>query len=336
MIIKVKAQLSNSIYMINNNFYIKKNKPNLIVHVDVDSPIKLMNFYRINNVKFEKKELELFYETSWDRALVFFEKHNIKATFFVVGDEIESSVAIQNVILKAFKAGHEIENHTYSHPFGLASLSEDKIINEIIKCNKIIEKVTGCIPVGFRSPGYSINPKIINLLEKNGFEYDSSGFWSIMNPLLKISHRFIFKNGLKNEGFGNITRKLPQKPYKPVKNNLLLKSNNNRKIWELPLPRTVILGLPFYNNFNLWIPFFFSNYFSSYIRKPYIVYLFHIIEFMDLKDNLPKELKLHPNLKTPLDIKLRRSDIIINNLCKHYELIKTREFMQKLNNESIS
>jgi len=311
-----------------------QNPPKLVIHVDVDSPIKLMRFYQISGVEFDLKDLELFYETSWTRALQCFEKHNVKATFFVVGDELERSEVIRKVIFKAHQAGHEIENHTYSHPFGLATLSDDKIIYEIKKCSEIIEQVTGRRPIGFRSPGYSINSKIINLLQDNGLKYDSSGFWSIMNPILKSSHKLLFKNGLKNEGFGYVTRKLGQKPYAPDPNNWLHTSNNNRKFWELPLPRTKILGLPFYNNFNLWTPSVIANLISKRISKPYIVYLFHIIEFMDLNDNLPLELNVHPNFKTPLTKKLRRSEKIMTNLLTRYELMKTEKLVQELEDET--
>ena len=312
----------------------KSNQPKLVVHVDIDSPIKLMNFYQIKGIKFETKDLEMFYETSLNRALQFFEKHNVKATFFVVGDELESSKVIQKVILKVHEAGHEIENHTYSHPFGLATLSDDNIIYEIKKCSEIIELVTGRTPIGFRSPGYSINSKIINLLQDNGFKYDSSGFWSIMNPILKSSHKLLFKNGLKNEGFGYVTRKLGQKPYTPDTDNWLLRSNNNRKFWELPLPRTGILGLPFYNNFNLWTPSAYANLISKFISKPYIVYLFHIIEFMDLNDSIPHELNVHPNLTIPLNKKIKRAEKIMTNLYTRYKLINTEKLVQELADET--
>ena len=104
-----------------------QNDHKLVISIDIDSPIKLMEFYKINNVDFDQNKLELFYRIAWERALAFFDKHNIKATFFVVGDELENSEVIKNIVSQAFIAGHEIENHTYSHPFGLASLSDEKI-----------------------------------------------------------------------------------------------------------------------------------------------------------------------------------------------------------------
>jgi peptidoglycan/xylan/chitin deacetylase (PgdA/CDA1 family) len=299
----------------------------VLFHVDVDSPIKLMDFYKINDVAFSQNNLEVFYKTAWERALEFFDQRNTKATFFVVGNELNNSEVIQNIILQAHNSGHEIENHTYSHPFGLASLSEEEIRNEIILCNLIIEKITKTRPIGFRSPGYSINTKVINTLENLNFKYDSSGFWSIMNPMLKISQNIFFKNGVNNGDFGGVSRKLFHSPYFPHSNNWLIHSEKARNLLELPLPRTNLFGLPFYNNFNLWAPSFYSYYISKNIRKDNIVYLFHIIEFMDLTDNIPKELAVHPNIKIPVKAKMKKSGKLLANLLEHYEATSTRCFV---------
>lgn len=304
--------------------------PPLIVHVDVDSPLKLLTFHRIKNIDFSEKSLEEFYETSWERALIFFDKLNIKATFFVVGDELENSKTIQNVILKAHNAGHEIENHTYSHPFGLANLPIEDIRHQIIKANNIIYDLTGRHPIGFRSPGYSINSQVLKVLKECNIKYDSSVFWSIMNPILKYGQKYIFKNGIENEGFGEVTRKTPTRPYYPSSGNWNNPSDKNQSVLELPLPRTNNFGIPFYNNFNLLIPQFYSKFLANRINRSHLVYLFHIIEFMDVTDNVPKELIVHPNLKRPLKEKLKLSEDIISNLYKRYELKQTADFVNNI------
>jgi peptidoglycan-N-acetylglucosamine deacetylase len=308
------------------------NKPeskSLLVHLDVDSPLKLLNFYQVKGVHYDLNQLEKFYETSWSRALDFFDRHNIKVTFFVVGDELPQSELIKRIILKAHNAGHEIENHTYSHPFGLTTLSTDSVVDEIKKCNAIIKSVTGRTPIGFRSPGYSVNTQIINLLEQLGFAYDSSGFWSIMNPILHNTHKFLFKGGLKNDGFGHVTRRLPRRPYIPASSDWLIPSRD-RNILELPLPRTALFSLPFYHNFNLWAPSLFANLAARQIKSPYLLYLFHIIEFMDLTDDIPRALSVHPNLKTSVRDKIKASDRIISNLLKRYSHMRTSEYIDKV------
>jgi len=299
----------------------------LVVHIDIDSPIKLFNFYKIKGILYNQEELELFYKTAFERMFELFDKLNIKVTFFVVGDELQSSEIIQGIIKNAHLLGHEIENHTYSHPFGLAYLSEERIIEEIVMCNQIIEKTIGESPIGFRSPGYSMNLKVINVLEKLNFKYDTSGFWSIMNPLLKFSQNILFKNGVNNGDFGGVSRKLLQKPYVPHSDNWLISSNIKRDFLEIPLPRTNLFGMPFYNNFNLWAPVFYSNLMCKTINKDHIIYLCHIIEFMDMTDLIPKELILHPNIKTSAIKKINKTEKFISNLSKRYEPIKTRDLI---------
>lgn len=306
-----------------------KDEKKIIIHVDVDSPLRLLDFYKISGKNYSNERLEKFYEKSWERALDFFDHQKIKASFFVVGKELENP-AIKKVILRAHLAGHEIENHTWSHPFGLANLQDDQIRKEILLCNNIIKETTGSTPVGFRSPGYSINTRIINLLEELNFSYDSSGFWSVMNPLLKLSQHILFKNGVNNGDFGGVSSSLSHLPYTPHKKNWIHKSSDRRKLTELPLPRTKLLGIPFYNNFNLWAPSVYSDIISLNIHRPVLVYLFHIIEFMDLTDDIPEELSMHPNLKIPLKTKIGRSKKILDRLMKRYISSGTRELVREM------
>jgi len=292
-------------------------------HIDFDSPEVLLKFYKINNIVFGKEELEKFYVKSFSRILDFLNKLNIKASFFLVGNEIDTSPVIQNIVYKVHKAGHRIENHTYSHPFGLAEMTENEILNEIINCSDIIENATGRRPVGFRSPGYSIDNRIIRILKENGFRYDSSGFWSVMNPILEYGHKYLFKNGLENKGFGYVTRKLPHEPYYPSSDNWQKNSKTSENFLEIPLPRTKLFGLPFYNNINIWTPELYSQFIAGTIRRNSLVYLFHAIEFVDLSDNIPKELSSHPNIKIPVKEKIKRSEKILKTLLNRYAISRT-------------
>jgi len=304
------------------------NQKPLLIHIDVDSPLKLIDFYRLTSINYDTNRLEDFYRTAFERANDFFASQSVFATFFVVGDELEKSVAIQKLVLKAFGDGHEIENHTYSHPFGLTRLTDQEIRQQIEKCGRIIREVTGTSPIGFRSPGYNLDTRIINVLQELGYHYDSSGFWSIMNPLLSITRKFLFKSGLPNADFGVVNSTLPVRVYRPHVNNWL-RSHVTRDFLELPLPRTRF-ALPFYNNFNLWAPGLYSNLASNTIDRPYLVYLFHIIEFMDSTDpTVPKELIVHPNLKKTASHKIKRSREIIRALSKNYRVQKTRDYIRE-------
>lgn len=292
-----------------------KSKRKILFHIDVDSPLRLLEFYQANGVKYDQSDLEDFYDTAYKRIFAFLDKLAVKASFFVVGKEIEDSVKIQDIVRKAHSLGHEIENHTYSHPFGLAEMNEEDINSEISKCSEVIRSITGRRPVGFRAPGYSINDQVLNILKNKGFRYDSSCFWSVMIPALKYGKRILLKGNIKNDGFGYVDHRLPHDPYEIISGLI-----------ELPIPRTKLTGLPFYNNFNLWAPEIYSSAVSKNIKRMALVYLFHAIEFVDMYDNIPEELSDHPNIKMPLEVKLARSEKIVRELLKRYVPVLSGEF----------
>ncbi len=80
-------------------------------------------------------------------------KHNVKATFFIVGRNLEYTTN-QELLKKTAAAGHELANHSYSHP-DLRTLSDEAFLEQISKTNNKIHELTGQTPVLFRPPsGY--------------------------------------------------------------------------------------------------------------------------------------------------------------------------------------
>ena len=77
--------------------------------------------------------------TNTDKALSILDKHKIKATFFVVGSHASSYGAL---VSKAFNAGHQIANHSFSHR-DLTKLTEKEIKKEIEDTHKIIRNYLG-------------------------------------------------------------------------------------------------------------------------------------------------------------------------------------------------
>jgi hypothetical protein len=50
---------------------------------------------------------------------------------------------------------------------------------------------------------------------------------------------------------------------------------------------------------------------------------------MDMTDGIPEELQVHPNLKTPVPVKLKRSRSVLSNLVRRFEPISTRDFLAR-------
>ena len=82
------------------------------------------------------------------RLLEVLQKHNAHATFFLIGRYVQQHPAIVREIVKA---GHEIGNHTFTHP-NLAVASEIQNRLQIEECQRAIFEVTGEAPHLFRPP----------------------------------------------------------------------------------------------------------------------------------------------------------------------------------------
>jgi peptidoglycan/xylan/chitin deacetylase (PgdA/CDA1 family) len=75
-------------------------------------------------------------------------RHNAAATFFLCGANVERLPRIARAIAKA---GHEIGNHSYSHPY-LFLQSPGAIEADLRRAQETIEHHTGVRPVWFRPP----------------------------------------------------------------------------------------------------------------------------------------------------------------------------------------
>jgi len=97
---------------------------------------------------------------------------DIKGTFFISGEILnflDKTGALENIL----KAKHEVASHGYRH-LDYRDWSKEKIEDEILKSKEELKKYTGADVVGYRSPQFRVNEKIINVLKATGFRYDSS------------------------------------------------------------------------------------------------------------------------------------------------------------------
>ncbi len=93
-----------------------------------------------------------------------FAKYNIKVTFFVVGEWVDK---FPDMVKALHDAGHEIQNHSNTHPH-LTNLSKEKIMEEINSCNDKIQTITGVRPTLMRPPYGDYDNKVIEATESLG------------------------------------------------------------------------------------------------------------------------------------------------------------------------
>ena len=74
--------------------------------------------------------------------------YGVKATFFVIGENCRENLGI---VRRELDSGHEIGNHTYSHPH-LTNITAEKLFGEIVCTENILFEVGEYRPKLFRPP----------------------------------------------------------------------------------------------------------------------------------------------------------------------------------------
>jgi len=97
--------------------------------------------------------------------------HNVKITFFVTGKFAEKN---PELIKQIATEGHEIFNHTYSHPY-LTQISDEQIKEELNKTEQIVSDLTSKTTKPFFRPPYGDrNAHVLEVAQSEGYQ---SVFW---------------------------------------------------------------------------------------------------------------------------------------------------------------
>ena len=84
---------------------------------------------------------------------------------------------------RIYEEGHEIGNHTYSHPGDLAQLSGERILDELSRTTALIEEMAGVTPVHWRTPFLRSTPHLLSVAGSLGLRHvDCSimpGDWAV-------------------------------------------------------------------------------------------------------------------------------------------------------------
>lgn len=78
------------------------------------------------------------------------DRHQVKAIFFMIGEKVRAHPELARDVVRR---GHEIGNHTLTHPAGSFWCAGPwRTQREIVVCQQVIEEVTGRKPRWFRAP----------------------------------------------------------------------------------------------------------------------------------------------------------------------------------------
>ena len=125
-------------------------------------------------------------------------RYSIKCSFACIGKWIERNPDIHKRLLRE---GHEIVNHTYTHPsnpvfcpdrrFNELSIEEQQ--EEIVNCHHTCERVLNYKPIGFRAPHFIHTKYTDSILVRIGYQYTSS---RLANKMLGYGKPLFVNNSL--------------------------------------------------------------------------------------------------------------------------------------------
>lgn len=92
------------------------------------------------------------------KILRLLDRHHVPALFCMIGNQV---LGHETVAKQVTRDGHQLANHTWSHPASLAGKNHAAVRKEIKRAQEKIHDTTGYTPTLFRSPGGAWSPTVL-------------------------------------------------------------------------------------------------------------------------------------------------------------------------------
>ncbi|MDQ6787056.1 MAG: polysaccharide deacetylase family protein [Acidobacteriota bacterium] len=274
------------------------------------------------------------------RSLEFLRTRNLNVTYFIVGQDAtraENSDAIRQIS----EAKHEIGNHSFNHEPWLHLYSKQQLTEEFEKTENALEKVTGQKTVGFRGPGYSLSPTVLEVLAERNYEYDCSTLPTYIAPIARAYYFFkspemsVEEREKRKKLFGNFSDGFQS--LKPYKWQIGAKTLTEIPVTTLPLFKT-----PIHFSYLLYLATF-----SEFAAKTYFKIalnfcvlnrlapslLLHPLDFLDGTD--ASELKFFPAMNLAASKKMELLSDFLAQFSAHYTLKNVRQHAASVQTEKV-
>ena len=121
-------------------------------------------------VETEKPQVAISFDAAWgaddtDTLLEILEENDVKTTFFMCGYWVDK---YPEEVKKIAEAGHDLGNHSATHPH-MSQLSKEQIKEELITTGNKIEELTGVKSELFRPPFGEYTNDVISAAEECGY-----------------------------------------------------------------------------------------------------------------------------------------------------------------------
>ena len=159
--------------------FIGRNEALTVANTERDLPI-----YCVDKAE-NDKVIALSFDAAWgnedtEELIKIMDKYDVKTTFFVVGGWVDK---YPESVKQLFDAGHEIMNHSNTHPH-MTQLKKEEMVKEVEECDAKIEKITKVKPNLFRAPYGDYNNEVVGTMRETGhytIQWDVELFATIGN-----------------------------------------------------------------------------------------------------------------------------------------------------------
>lgn len=245
---------------------------NINIHVDCD-PLWVYASEYGASPDYEDASI---YERSLPELLEMLEKRNLRATFFVIGRDLELRTcrAFCRLVLDR---GHQIGNHSYSHLPDVHKLTHAERRLEILNCHNAVQQSLGYKCTGLRMPGYYFDDNIAEILGELGYAYDSSVLPGLGIYMMGLFYG-LFNRAGKNKRFGRNWYLFAS--HSPYRVNV---GDAGEFIWEAPIFICPLLLLPVHSTFVFQWGLLYLRLalqLARARRQRHLVYLFHAVDLL--------------------------------------------------------
>ncbi len=307
------------------------------VSVDLDSIACYYGIHGLGEVPASLRDVML--RRALPRFAEIFERRKIRATFFVVGRDLDGDPRGRAQLAALARAGHELGNHSHTHPYELARLPRQQIDDEVWRAHNAIAEVAGEAPVGFRSPGYDLSRDLHEVLMARGYRYDSSLFPSWPYYLAKAGVMAAMSLvGKKSRAVLGDPRALfaPAEPYRPGASPF---QRGQSTLVELPISVSPGLRLPIIGTWVVVSPTRVRSWMLESMRgRSFFNLELHAIDLIGAdEDGIPAALVARqPDLRASLTQKTRALEASLDRLASEYQFAPLREVASEVQREGLA
>ncbi len=237
------------------------------------------------------------YRAAVPRIMNILDSLKARATFFLIGDEARHH---PEVVSRIVSRGHEVASHSMTHRLPFAQLTPLELRLEVRGSKLLLEGLAGRQIRGFRAPSWDGNQALLSELAKAGYQYDSSTYPSILQPLLRIA--VARRSVSERDRVQQISWRSALGSTRPR-----VELADGQPIAEVPMCTTPLLRLPYYHTLRFALPNLAFGIIRAlaHTRRKWVWYQLHAVDVLGLQeDGLDPRIARHPGMKWSLDKKL--------------------------------